>query len=242
MPQIEALSESVDIDGVPPVEGYRALSLWAMAALALGLLSGIAVFSPLLGIFPLAAIGVASYALWRINVYSDRLAGRWMAIIPLFLAPFFLGWGLSRDFSRREVLYGHAREFADDWVSLLSRKEKYLAHQLKVSSTQRIDLYLNMEVAYQGNEAATSDFKMFVEGSPIREILAAAPDVHFHFVDFHSHKRSGFTDTIVMRYSYDTASSTKTQVWITAQRKYSIYTGRSNWQIMEISTQRPYGS
>jgi len=123
MPQIEALPETVDIDGVPPVEGYRALSLWAMAALALGLLSGIAVFSPLLGIFPLAAIGVAGYALWRISVYSDRLAGRWMAIVPLILAPFFLGWGLSRDFSRREVLYGLAREFADDWLSLLKRTQ-----------------------------------------------------------------------------------------------------------------------
>ena len=241
MPQIEALSESVEIDELPPVEGYRALSLWAMAALALGLLSGIAVFSPILGIFSLAAIGVACYALWRISVNSDRLSGRWMAIVPLILAPFFLGWGVSRDFSRREVLYGHAREFADDWVSILSRKEKYLAHQLKVSSTQRLDLYLNMEVAYQANEAATNDFKTFVDNSPVREILAAAPDIHFHFVEFISHKRSGFNDTIVMQYVYETGSSGKTPVWITAQRTFSIYTGRSNWQIMGITTQKPFG-
>lgn len=242
MPQVEALSESTEIDGLPPVEGYRALSLWAMAALVLGLLSGIAVFSPLLGIVPLAAIGVGCHALWRISVNSDRLSGRWMAIAPLILAPLFLGWGVSRDFSRRESLYEHAREFTDDWLGILNRKETYLAHQLRVTGKQRLDLHMNMEVAYQGNETASDDFKMFVSQSPIKEILAAAPAVEFRFVDFVSHKHSGFTDTIAMQYVYETASAPKTQIWITAQRTFSVYTGRSDWQITDVSIQKPYRS
>lgn len=241
MPQIEAFSETAEIDGLPPVEGYRSISVIAMGALGLGLLSGIAVFSPLLGIVPLIAMSLGGYALWQISANSDRLSGRWMALAPFILAPLFLGWGLSREFYRRERLFTLAREFADDSLDILNRKESYLAHQLKIPKKQRLDLNVNMEVAYKNNETATSDLKMFRENSPTKEILEAAPNVQFHFEEYGRHIQTGFTDTVSLQYTYQTPLASKTRFWITVQRTFDAYTDWPDWQIMEISLQKPRG-
>ena len=102
MSPMKAPPEAPADDGPLPIQEYRAVSVWAMAALGLGLLSGISVFSPLLGIVPLVALVIGGYALRQVN--REGLAGRWMAVAPLVLAPLFLGWGCSREFSRREIL------------------------------------------------------------------------------------------------------------------------------------------
>ena len=235
MSQIEALSQPTEIDGQPPVEGYRGISLLAMTALGLGLLSGVVVFSPLLGFIPLAAMAIGGFAIRQISVDSERLSGRWMAVAPFLLAPLFLGWGISREISRREEVYACAREFADDWLDLLNRKETFLAHQLKVPSKQRLDLHLNMEVAYQTNETATSELKTFLESSPTKEILAAAPKARFHFEEFTSHQHHGFTDVVSMQYTYEGPATPKIRFWITTRRTYSNYTGRSDWEITNIA-------
>jgi hypothetical protein len=185
-------------------------------------------------------MAMGGYALRRISAHSERLSGRWMAIVPFLLAPLFLGWGMSREFSRREQVYDRAREFADEWLSILSRKETYLAHQLKVPSKQRLDLQLNMEVAYQSNETATTDYRMFIESSPTKEILAAAPNVHFQFEEFCHHQRYGFTDRVILQYVYDSPTTSKTRFWITVQRTYSNYTGRSDWEVTDVTTLRPH--
>jgi hypothetical protein len=241
MPQIEDISESVDIEGSPPVEGYRALSVSAMVALVLGLFSGIAVFSPLLGIVPLVAMTIGGYSLWRISANSDRLSGRWMALAPFVLGPLFLGWGLSREFSRRERLFGYSREFAEDCFEIMNRKEAYLAHQLKVSGQKRLDMNLNMEIAYKRNEPAGNELKLYLEGSPVKEILEAAPNVKFQFEEFCHHRHEGFIDTLTLQYTYVTPTSSKTRFWIVVQRTYDIYENRIDWQVMNISLQKPHG-
>lgn len=242
MSQIEALPESAAIDGPLPVPEYRAISLWAMLALVLGLLSPVAVLSPILGIVPLVAIAIGCYALRRIHVNSDRLSGRWLAVAPLILAPLFLGWGFSREFSRRERFFTHAREFADDWLSILNRNEPYFAHQLWVQKKHRLDPHMNFEVAYQADESATNQFKMFMGTSPAKEILAAAPNAKFQFEEFLRHRQSGLTDVVTLQYTYDTPTAGKARFWITVKRDFSNYTGRADWQITDFSVQKPRGS
>lgn len=242
MSQVQVLTEPTEIDGSPPVENYRAISLWAMLALGLGLLSGIAVFSPLLGFIPLVALAIGGFALRRIAVDSERLSGRWMAVAPFLLAPLFLGWGLSREFSRREQMNRFAREFADEWLRILNQDEVYLAHQLKIPGKQRLDLHLNMEVAYQENETATNDFRMFLDSSPTKEILAAAPNVTFHFEEFINYQHFGFTDTVTMQYVFETPTAGKNRFWISARRTFSNYTGRADWHISDLSSMKPRGA
>jgi hypothetical protein len=241
MSQTETLPKEETIEGPMPIKEYRALSVLAMLALVLGLLSGVAVFAPILSVFALVALAVGSYALWHLHVNSDRLSGRWMAIAPLILAPLFLGWGFSREFSRRELFVGHAREFSDDFLSILNRNEPFFAHQLKVAKKHRLDPQMNFQIAYQGDEHATSEYERFIGSSPCKEIMAAAPNARFHYEEFFRYRHAGLTDGVTLQYTYETPTSGKTPFWVTIKREYSNYTGTADWQIMDVSMVKPRG-
>ena len=241
MSTTEILNDTEILEGPMPIKEYRALSVLGMLALGLGLLSGVAVFAPILGIFALVAIAVGGYALWHIHLNSDRLSGRWMAVGALILAPMFLSWGFAREFSRREWFVAHAREYADDFLSIMNRNEPYLAHQLKVEKKHRLDLHSNFQVVYQGDELATTEFQRFVTNSPAKEILAAAPNVKFQYEEYVRHKHSGLTDGVTLQYTYEAPASPKTRIWITIKRDFSNYTGKAEWQVMELSLVKPRG-
>ncbi|MGI8978556.1 MAG: DUF4190 domain-containing protein [Pirellulaceae bacterium] len=241
MSPMEALPEAAAVDGPMPIKEYREVSVWAMAALGLGLLSGVSVFSPLLGIVPLVALVIGGYALRQVN--REGLAGRWMAVAPLVLAPLFLGWGCSREFSRREMFVTHAREFADDCLSILNRNEPYFAHQMMVDEKERLDPHMNFEVAYQGNERATEEYQRFIGSSPFRDILAAAPNAKFQYEDYLNHRHfDDLTDAVTLQYTYETPGSGKTRFWITVRRTFSIYTGRADWRMSDATIQKPRAS
>ena len=240
MSQTEALPEAAAFDGPTPIKEYRAVSAWAMAALGLGLLSGVSAFSPILGVVPLVALVIGFYALRQIN--REGLAGRWMAVAPLVLAPLFLGWGCSREFSRREIFVRHAREFADDCLNILNRNEPYLAHQMMVDKKDRLDPHMNFEVAYQGNERATEDFQRLIGTSPFKDILAAAPNVKYEYEDYVNHRHQELTDVVTLQYTYETPGAEKKRFWITVRRTFSIYTGRADWRMSHASITKPRGS
>ncbi|MBC7854531.1 MAG: DUF4190 domain-containing protein [Pirellulaceae bacterium] len=241
MSQIGNPPETLADDGPLTVPEYRAVSKWAMAALGLGLLSGISVISPLLGIVPLAALVIGGYALRQ--VHREGLAGRWMAVAPLVLAPLFLGWGCSREISRREIFVAHAREFADDCLSILNQNEPYYAHQMMMDQKQRLDPHLNFEIAYQGNDRATEEYQRYMGTSPFKDILLAAPQVQFQFEEDLLHKHhDDLTDVVTLQYSYQTPGAEKKRFWITVQRTYSNYTGRADWRMSDPSILKPRGS
>jgi len=231
-------TEMETLDGPMPVKDYRAVSVLGVASLVLGLISGVAVFSPILVVIPLVAAAVGGYSLWHIKANSDRLSGRWMAAVPLVLAPLFAGWGFSREYARREIFLAHAKEFTDDYLEILNRNEPYVAHQLRVQRKHRLDPKTNLQVAYQADETATSQMKMFLESSPSKEIMAAAPNVKFQFEEFVTHRHAGLTDVATLQYTYESPNSEKTRFWINLRRDFNNYTGRADWQIMDVTLNR----
>lgn len=233
--------ESETIEGPMPIKEYRALSVLAMIAMGLGLLSGISAFAPVLCIFGIVAMAFGGFALWHIHANSDRLAGRWMAAVPLVLAPLFMGWGFSREFSRREIFFRHAREFGDDFLAILNRNEPYIAHQLKVDKKHRLDPHMNFQVAYQGDEMATKEFDRFIGNSPSKEIMAAAPKVKFQFEEFTRYRHAGLTDGVSLQYTYEIPGEGKTRFWMSLKREYSNYIGRADWQLTDITLVKPRG-
>jgi hypothetical protein len=241
MIETETLPEPTVIEGAMPIKEYRALSMLAMMAMGLGLLSGVSAFAPVLCIFGIVAMAFGGFALWHIHVNSDRVTGRWMAAVPLVLAPLFMGWGFSREFSRREIFFGHAREFGDDFLSILNRNKPYFAHQFRVDKKQRLDPHMNFQVAYQGNEMATKEFERFVANSPVKEIMAAAPNVKFEFEEFTRYRHAGLTDGVSLQYTYEIPGGAKTRFWISIKREFSNYTGRADWQLTDISVVKPRG-
>ena len=239
MTQLDTKSRPVFTDVGQPEKGYRAVSALAILSLVVGLLSMVAVASPLFGVVPLVAMVVSGVALRRIALNSDRLSGRWMAVVPLFLAPLFLGWGLSRDFSRRDKVLTHARKFGDDWLQILNRKESYVAHQLKVARKYRMDPHINLEAAYQRDENATREYTMFVGESPVKEILEAAPNARFEFEEALGHTQIGFVDTVTLQYLFESPATGKQRVWLTVRRTYGNFSDRADWTVAGISLTQP---
>lgn len=98
-------------DDYNPADAYRALSTAAVAALALGVLSVLAVLDWWLGLIPFVAILLGIVALRKIRGQPDELTGRGVAIGGIVLAALFwiggCGWlGYVR---ATEVPNGYAR-------------------------------------------------------------------------------------------------------------------------------------
>src|SRR5262249_6565689 len=98
---------------------YRAISGWAIAALVLGSLSGVALVGPVLWSVPLAAVLAAGIAMWRINRSSGELVGWNLAVLGMLLAVVFGAAAPTRIAVRRHWLETRGGVFADEFIELL---------------------------------------------------------------------------------------------------------------------------
>ncbi len=109
---------------------YRAISGWAIAALVLGLLSGVALVGPVLWSVPLAALLAAGIAMWRISRSGGELVGWNLAVLGLLLAIVFGVAAPTRIAVRRHWLETRGRIFADEFIELLKEGKGFGAYQL----------------------------------------------------------------------------------------------------------------
>src|SRR5262245_41922648 len=87
-----------------PVSQYRSISRAAVAAVGLGIVSAVVLINPILAPVAVAAIVTAYVALRAINASGGQLIGTSAATFGLCLGTLFLGWGVSRHFSRQFAL------------------------------------------------------------------------------------------------------------------------------------------
>ncbi len=83
-------------DDFDPAEEYRALSSSAVAALALGILSPLAMFDWWLGLIPLTAVILGIVALRTIRTHRGEYTGAGLAIAGTVLAVLFWAGGFAR--------------------------------------------------------------------------------------------------------------------------------------------------
>lgn len=129
------------------VEGYQRLSQLAVWSVPLGLLSALALVSPLLWFVPIVAVTFALGGLWRISL-SDDTTGRRLAITGLGLAILFGTWGVAWTMSRRLVINHQAREHALEWLTLMQKGEYMTAHQLSLAYSARLPPGSSLEKHY----------------------------------------------------------------------------------------------
>jgi len=128
---------------------YRRLSLFAVLALTLGLLSVAALVHPLLWVFPIAAVGFATLALWQFR-QSSELAGKKLAVIGLAVALLFGSCSVSWSWARQITLSQQARAHVEYWFSLLSERRLLQAHQLTKAPYERLTPDQSLEKYYAG--------------------------------------------------------------------------------------------
>jgi len=100
---------------------YRSVSSLAVAALVLGLLSSLSMFSPLLMVFPLAAIGVAGLALLKIDAAEGNLSGARLARWGLAMAVVFSSASIARAKVSRYLYQRQIDVVVQPWLTKLAR-------------------------------------------------------------------------------------------------------------------------
>jgi alkylhydroperoxidase/carboxymuconolactone decarboxylase family protein YurZ len=106
---------------------YTSLSVLAVCALVVALLSTLALMVPLLVVLPLAGILMALLALGRIKAAEGALSGRSLALVAMFLSVALAVASPVRFFVRDAVYKGQADQFARQWLALLAAGEDLTA-------------------------------------------------------------------------------------------------------------------
>ncbi len=116
---------------------YRAVTVPAVLALVLGLLSVLALATPILWALPVAAGVVAVVAIRRIRSAPSEWTGIGMAYAGLALAVVFLVGGMTSRFTTRALVKLHAKAIGDRFVKRLEQGDIEGAFWLAVPKSQR---------------------------------------------------------------------------------------------------------
>jgi hypothetical protein len=225
-----------------PLAEYRSVSGLAVAAAILGVVSAVILVNPLLTPVPVAALVASLVALRSIGVSGGQLVGRIPALVGLCLATFFLGWGFTAHLARQSLLEERAKQAADGWLELLRDGKVEQAHQFRLSPAARLSSPEALAEHYKNNKEAAEDLQTFRSGSGVRDLTTFGADAELKFEGLASTLRDGFSDIIVLKYSYARPAGERQPVWVHTTRRYNETTKRPEWEISGLSTTPPQGS
>ena len=112
------------------IESYRPFSGWAIASLALAIVSVLGMINPQLFLLPLAALVLSLLTCIRNSWSKTKPIGSWLALVAALLAGFFLSSGIVYTRLKQQYYFGLARQFADTWFDLVRDGEIYRPHHL----------------------------------------------------------------------------------------------------------------
>ncbi len=156
MSDTEALKQTTFSTEIDDGDGYQRLSRFAIWSIPLGLLSALALVSPLLWFVPVLAIVFALVGL-RVIAGSQETTGRTLALLGLGLAVLFGTWGVSWTTARRARLNRQAREYATEWLSLMQQEQYMEAHQLSLDFYSRLPQGSSLAAHYAPDESDSPD-------------------------------------------------------------------------------------
>lgn len=226
-----------------PVSQYRAISRAAVAALGLGIVSSIILINPILAPVGVVAILVAVAALRTIARSEGQIIGQTPAIAGLCLATLFLGWGVTRHFSRQTILESSARSLADGWIQLVQDGKLQEALQLRQAPASRITAPDALAEHYKNPEAA-KELQQFGSQNVVKDLLTLGQRAHVRFEGFAYAVREGFDDRLALKYTYDLSSAPdgRQPFWIHLNRRMDSVSKRAGWQVDGATPHPPQGS
>lgn len=216
---------------------YRTLSVAAVIGLILGLASPLCFGAPLLYIVPLAGIIVSVVALVRIAANSSVLTGRWAATAGLILSVAFAVAPVSREFVIRTVRVGQAKEFAQDWLTLITTGKSQEAFRLTVDST-RGPAPPSPDPSAKPT-APVDPYDAFVSTPIVKAIVAAGADADIRMTGTEAYDPQSFHHVYIRQRFLITPHAPKpdappVDVFLTTQRGKLPTEGRARWLMWKI--------
>jgi hypothetical protein len=188
------LDSTAEYQDLETEEGsYRSVSLMAVLALVLGLLSPLAFAHALLWTVPIVGAALAVAAIARIDRSSGELVGRKAAVAGLALA-LIAGMGaVTYTIARPLWLARRADQLAQRFLDLLAAGEAREAHQLWARPQFRFLPGGNLEELYAEHPQAQKDYESFVERPNIKDLLALGREAQIE----HEKTRHTYRDEVV---------------------------------------------
>lgn len=209
---------------------YRSLSITALLALVLGLLSPLFFGAALLILVPLAGIVLSIFALRQIATSEGALAGHWAAIVGLVLSSAMLVAPYARDYVIRNMRTQQAEAFTRDWLSMLTAGHAKDAFRLTRTSTQ------GTPPPEPGQKTPPTDpFETFMAYPIVKNLSAAGAGATIRLVDTIGYDPQAFPHVFVNQvYEVIPAGKSDTQpikVRIAVERARVAKEGRSRWMV-----------
>lgn len=230
-PILHASGDEPDLDRAPT-------SRWAVASTVLGVLSVVALTTPLLVILPGMAAVAGLLGLRAVAVSEGELRGRRWAIVGLTLAALFGVWSPTYTITRNNVLYSLAEPRAREWLDLMAHGQVRLAHQLRLPPFERAAEDENLE-DYYGLQSHSEYIRSFLSEATIKRVSEVGPDAQFRLIANLRVVNEGENDDITQRYEITPTpnpsgkNNEPFRVDITMRRLGFRSTGESRWQMSE---------
>jgi hypothetical protein len=152
---------------------YRPISGWGLAALLIGLASGLALVHPLLMCVPIAGIVVALVALRRIERSPVKLVGRKAALVGLAFSVIYGVAAPVRLKTREHWLATRAQRLADEFLDDLRSGKTDEAFELCLRSVEKLRAHELQRTPDQKTDDEPQDSrKIFYSELPVAKILA----------------------------------------------------------------------
>jgi len=222
-----------------PLAEYRSVSRMAVLAAVLGVVSAVALTTPLLAPVPLAAIVIAAIALRSIAVSNDQLTGRAAATFGLCLATLFLGWSLARHFGRQAEIERQSRLVVDAWFNLVCNGKLREALQFRHPPASRIAAPQALVEHYEKDPEAVRELQQFASQTLVKELLSQGDRADIRFEAMVQADREGFSDRLILRYSYHKPDGNRQPVWAHLYRRSDETTQGTDWELLTADINPP---
>ena len=222
-------------DNEQDLEDYRGVSVPAVAALVLGLLSPLAMIGPLLWIVPGVGVAMSLVALRGIAASDGALVGRGAARFGLCLALVFAAAASSANLSHSWWLRGEAREFIGAWFELLRSDEPHKAAQLTVDPSARQPLDGTLWTYYRTAPDARERLEEFVQEPLVHGLLALGDRAEVRYWATEVASTIDRTSHVSQIYAVTFGEGAERQTFfarLAAERKVHPNSGAAHWRVV----------
>jgi len=193
---------------------YGAVSRWSVAAVGLGIISFLALFSPLLLLLPALGVFAARRAIQEIRESEHALIGRKAALTGLALSVMFFSAVPAQYAASRVILVRQADAFARQWFEMLRDRQPLKAHHLEIEPPVRLPAsrFAQLPSHYRSKEGGRDEIKFFVAEPLVRALLELGPKAQVRFYSNEAFvqegKRQRVTNVYAVTYPADKQKKT----------------------------------
>ena len=158
------------------IGNYRSVSLLAVVAFLLGLLSPISLANPILWMIPVGGLLCGILAFFRLKSKSDLLTGRPIAVIGTILSVFFGSCAVGTHVSNLWLLDRTSRAFATEWLQTVLDGELEKAHQAHLVFYQRQPEGTSLQEHYAHSPLDSPRLESFFDQPILQELKRFSPE------------------------------------------------------------------